>query len=223
MKPYLKLKSGRAGGTFYRASEWTMKEVTRKAGGRTYCEFECNTCGYLHEARKDCTPTRCPSCEDIAEKKYFSTNTKQCITCKVKLPLTSFSSHSMAADGLRDSCTSCRCSTWSKNNSLNRKHINKLASKLRAANRGRYNSYSAKRRALKLSATPKWLDTWDLKYIMEMYRMSSWLSSLGATKYEVDHIIPLQGNNVCGLHCPLNLQILSRADNRMKSNSVGIS
>lgn len=36
--------------------------------------------------------------------------------------------------------------------------------------------------------------------------------------HHVDHIIPLQGENICGLHIPENLQILKATDNRKKGN-----
>lgn len=36
--------------------------------------------------------------------------------------------------------------------------------------------------------------------------------------HEVDHIVPLQGENVCGLHVETNLRVITKAANREKSN-----
>jgi hypothetical protein len=38
--------------------------------------------------------------------------------------------------------------------------------------------------------------------------------------FEVDHVIPLRGKDVCGLHTPTNLQVLTRTENARKGNKV---
>jgi hypothetical protein len=79
-------------------------------------------------------------------------------------------------------------------------------------NRDKYNAYLSKYRASKLLACPKWLTKEQLLEIQNIY-FEAKIKGL-----EVDHIVPLQGNNVCGLHVPWNLQLLSRAENASKSN-----
>lgn len=68
----------------------------------------------------------------------------------------------------------------------------------------------AKRRAKKLQAIPKFA---DLNKIKEIYKNCP-------KGYEVDHIIPLQGKNVSGLHIETNLQYLPMRENRVKSNKL---
>lgn len=58
-------------------------------------------------------------------------------------------------------------------------------------------------------ATPPWVSKEQLKHIYE---------NVPAT-FEVDHIIPINNNIVCGLNVPWNLQYLSKKDNATKSNS----
>ncbi len=67
---------------------------------------------------------------------------------------------------------------------------------------------TAKHRAAKLNATPKWA---DLDKIKEIY--------ISCPKgFHVDHIIPLQGVAVCGLHVEINLQYLIAKVNQSKGN-----
>jgi len=74
-----------------------------------------------------------------------------------------------------------------------------------------------KYQAQKLNATPKWLTFEHYRQMQDIFLKASELSkSLGP--HEVDHIVPLCGDNVCGLHVPWNLQILPRAENRRKFN-----
>lgn len=109
------------------------------------------------------------------------------------------------------------------------KSNNKEKTRIAAANWYKKNSArskanAAKRRAMKIEATPKWLSKDHLNEIYELYRLAkelAWLNQDGKP-FHVDHIIPLQGDNVCGLHVPWNLQLLPWKDNLKKSNNTGL-
>lgn len=74
--------------------------------------------------------------------------------------------------------------------------------------------HEAMRRARKLQATPKWLSKEQLEEIKAIYKNCP-------EGHHVDHILPLKGKNLSGLHVPWNLQYLPDIVNRMKSNKVG--
>jgi hypothetical protein len=91
------------------------------------------------------------------------------------------------------------------------------------ANRGSKNSQNAKRKAQKLQACPKWLSKAQLAEIKDMYKQAKELEAIFFNhKFHVDHIVPLQGKEVCGLHVPWNLQILTAEENIAKNNKFGI-
>ncbi len=77
----------------------------------------------------------------------------------------------------------------------------------------------AKYRAAKLQRTVSWANT---KLIQEIYLNARNLSEDSGESYHVDHIIPLQGKKVSGLHVETNLQILKSKDNSSKSNKFEI-
>ena len=87
--------------------------------------------------------------------------------------------------------------------------------KWRDANPGVMAMHSAKWRAALLQATPTWADQ---KKIAEFYEAADGLSMLTGEWYHVDHIVPLQGKTVRGLHCEANLQVLPEAENIRKGN-----
>jgi hypothetical protein len=73
----------------------------------------------------------------------------------------------------------------------------------------------ANRRAARLRATPAWA---DLAAIEEIYRLAAELTATTGIEYSVDHIVPLRGRNVCGLHVAHNLQVITAEANRQKFN-----
>lgn len=75
----------------------------------------------------------------------------------------------------------------------------------------------ARQRAARRRATPRWLTPEQRREILEFYREARRRPG----HWEVDHIVPLGGASVCGLHVPWNLQLLPRAENRRKGNRHG--
>ena len=65
---------------------------------------------------------------------------------------------------------------------------------------------------------PPWITKEQKKEMKRIYRERDRLNKQGGLKYEVDHIVPLNGDGVCGLHVPWNLQILTARSNRRKRN-----
>ena len=82
-------------------------------------------------------------------------------------------------------------------------------------NRAAFNFNGSVRRSLKKNATPEWFEKDKIKLL---YKKAKWLERLTGLKYHVDHIIPLNHPEVCGLHVWANLQILEKSENLKKSN-----
>lgn len=99
----------------------------------------------------------------------------------------------------------------------NREKELKQNKQYRKDNRDKYNAYNAKRRARKFHATPVWAN----EDVIKLYYV--WANILNMLfrpyiEFEVDHEIPLQGKNICGLHVENNLQILPATLNLEKKN-----
>lgn len=85
-------------------------------------------------------------------------------------------------------------------------------------NIARNRSLKSKHRAKKADATPKWLTDTHCFEIYCMYQQSISLEQKTGVKHHVDHIVPLNGKNVSGLHVPWNLQVIPAKENLKKSN-----
>ena len=107
---------------------------------------------------------------------------------------------------------------WRAKNKDKVKQYNKKAgSKWAKNNKAVKNYHSSLRRASIRAATPAWA---DLDKIKEIYIEAARLTAETGIPHEVDHIIPLQGETVTGLHVHNNLQILTQEENRRKRNCV---
>ena len=104
----------------------------------------------------------------------------------------------------------------------NKENVSLTKKKYVESNRSYINSYVAKRKADKLKRTPKWLTEIEIERINNEYRLAEIQSKLTGESWHVDHIIPLQGNLVSGLHVPTNLQAIRGVENWAKHNSFKV-
>lgn len=160
---------------------------------------------------------------------------KTCPSCSTCKPLGMFSKSSGRYDGLQSHCKACRSArrkadysknkereikvnkSWSESNPV---AVKAKASRYRKSEHGSayYNAKSAKRRSAQLNATPAWLTKEQEDDIKSMYVLAKKFEKLCNVEYHVDHIVPLAGKDVCGLHVPWNLQLLPASINLAKGN-----
>ncbi len=156
---------------------------------------------------------------------------KTCNKCQCEKFLLEFYKNKEAKDGVRTICKSCddlRKKTYTFKNS---EVVSKNKSDYRLKNKEKISAYMAwwrkeyshkmcayasKRRAILLGATPKWADK---EKIERIYQQAALMNKLNPEmEYQVDHIIPLNGELVCGLHMHENMQILPAKQNQAKKN-----
>lgn len=76
---------------------------------------------------------------------------------------------------------------------------------------------TAYRRALNKNAVPAWAHR---DVMLLFYAMANMHNKDEKRSYHVDHIIPLNGDTVCGLHCEDNLRVITRRENLSKRNEL---
>ena len=77
------------------------------------------------------------------------------------------------------------------------------------------NAETAKRRSRKKLAMPCWVNQ---REVAGKYQEAKTLTNITGIPHQVDHIVPLAGKLVCGLHVPWNLQVIPAILNYKKSN-----
>ena len=105
-----------------------------------------------------------------------------------------------------------------KNREKDRENHNRRNRDWNSRNQHIKTALEGKRRAAKLLRTPKWLTQDDLFILEEAYHLAKLRSQTTGIQYHVDHILPLQGKKVSGLHTPNNIQVIPAKINLQKSN-----
>ena len=98
---------------------------------------------------------------------------------------------------------------------LNPEKVREVVRRWRRENPGKKGALNTKYRANKLNRTPPWA---DLNTIAEVYELAQAMTKITGITYSVDHIIPMQGKLVSGLHVESNLQVMPLIENISKNN-----
>lgn len=157
---------------------------------------------------------------------------KTCAKCGETKPLSEFHNDSRKRDGKVGVCKPCACAkaTQSRQSRIEqvreydrarqylkpREKIKESSRKQYQKNKPYYRERVAARRAYMGCATPSWADKAQM---VAMYEYAHWLRCIGVDA-EVDHIVPLYGRGVCGLHVHCNLRVVLKEDNRRKNNRL---
>jgi hypothetical protein len=162
-----------------------------------------------NKSKKDGLATECRECKKSQDKSYYQENSE---TVKQ-----SVSKYRIANP---EKVIQVKKSWYRKNQEYVYKKTSLLAKltpekqaiykkKYKQNNKDKCNYLSSQRRAAKMQAIPPWFEK-DLVATVYL-KAQEW-------GFDVDHIVPLQGKTVCGLHCWSNLQLLDPEINARKSN-----
>lgn len=101
----------------------------------------------------------------------------------------------------------------------NRAKVNAYKRAYRHQNPAAVARHEMRRRTAETQASVSW---GDKALIADLYKLARIASRCTGMRFEVDHMLPLRGKRVSGLHVEHNLTVLSRHENAVKSNRVEI-
>lgn len=155
---------------------------------------------------------------------------KECTKCNKVKDFSEFNKDSRNKDGLWSSCKECKAayrrSYYLKNKEKENNNSKQWILNNKEKHRSYYRKYyqknkykeharSSHKRASVLQRTVPWA---TYNKIQDFYKEARRLTKEENTQYHVDHIIPLKGKLVSGLHVETNLQVIPALENLSKSN-----
>lgn len=156
---------------------------------------------------------------------------KQCTKCGEIKPFSEYHVAKRCSHGLHPRCKECMKAITREWNAKNAERKRELERQRREANPSYFTEWrkknlaydsarASKRRASAIQRTPKWLNESELAAIESVYEQARIATESTGIQHHVDHIVPLRGRLVSGLHVPWNLQVLTAKENASKGNRL---
>lgn len=145
---------------------------------------------------------------------------KQCRICGDTKPTTEYNKQARNKDGLFHECKTCveerrrerRAADPHKYRQLDKEHYER--------NKRRYIDKAYLYNKQRSQAMPAWLTEEHRFMLEEIYELRDMRTEATGVVHHVDHIVPLRGETVSGLHVPWNLQVIPASENLKKSNRL---
>lgn len=159
---------------------------------------------------------------------------KKCSVCGETKDFEFFGKRKNRPDGHRSECKSCQSIYRKRHFEANKEKQLEQGRRWKTENREKVLEYSksyakehkdvrnalqSKRHAKKVSSSIMEGDEWNDLFIDEIYNLRKVRSEETGIEWHVDHIVPLQGKIVSGLHVWYNLQCIPARLNLIKKNS----
>jgi 5-methylcytosine-specific restriction endonuclease McrA len=170
--------------------------------------------------------SRCKICLSLKDKEYLETNKEKIAERRkarykadpesIKKSQAAYRNKSENREAAR-----ARSKKWRQENPKRVKELNKYWSKKHySENKSYHIAKDAERRARKIGATPSWLTEKQKTRIANIYDVCKKVSETTGKPHHVDHVVPLKGEDICGLHVPWNLAIIPAKMNLSKGNRM---